>query len=167
MKTQLQTRLPPSTLRSFIKDDSGQSTGNLLGFAMTWFCVFFVFLMNVQLGQLFHRRDVVDHAASLAADSAKKAYCEKGESTGAAEQAAKKAMTPILDTVEGQGCNLSVRPKGSGGDDGSKELDVILECTFDCKIPVAAQFMCKGGKTKFDSKLKTVSQGCDGKGMGS
>jgi len=154
-----------SVAKRFLADDSGQTTSTVLGFALTWFCVFFVFLMNVQLGQLFHRRDVVDHAAALAADAAKKTYCAKNESTGASEQAGQKAIRGIMDTVDADGCNLSVKAGGGGGaDEGSKELEVKLSCTFQCKIPVSAQIMCKGGKTKFESKLKTVSQGCDGKG---
>ncbi len=61
-------------IRELLRDTRGEATTNTLGFALTWFVTFFVFLMNVQLGQLFHRRDVVDHAAAVAADTAKKTY---------------------------------------------------------------------------------------------
>ena len=152
---------------NLLKDTRGEATTNTMAFALTWFVTFFVFLMNVQLGQLFHRRDVVDHAAAVAADTAKKTYCMKEENKGATEQAAKKAIKDFLDTAGGsEACQLSINASGGGGggDPGAKPLDVKLECNFDCKIPIAAQVMCKGGKSKLDAKLKTVAMGCDGKG---
>jgi hypothetical protein len=33
-------------------------------------------------------------------------------------------------------------------------------------VPIAAQVMCTGGKSKLDAKLQTVAMGCDGKGGG-
>jgi hypothetical protein len=156
-------------LRGLLRDDRGMSTTGTLGFSLTWFVIFFVFMMNVQLGQLFHRRDVVDHAAALAADSAQKSYCAKSENRSAAEQEALKATMPILQTASNQpqqDCKVSIRPGGEGGssDPGAKPLEVSLECSFDCKIPIAAQVMCKQGKASFASKLKTVALGCDGQG---
>lgn len=154
-------------LKRFAADTRGETVTNHLGFAMTWFCIFFTFLMNVQLGQLFHRRDVVDHAAAVAADTAKKTYCMKEENKSATEQEAKKAVKNFLDTAGGnEACQLSISSKGSGSDPGAKPLEVKLECNFDCKIPIASQFMCKGGKSKLDAKLQTVAMGCDGKGGG-
>lgn len=152
-------------MKRFIEDTRGEATTNTLGFALTWFVTFFVFLMNVQLGQLFHRRDVVDHAGAIAADTAKKTYCMKEENDSATEQEANKAMKNVLETAGGnEACKLSISSSGSGSDPGAKPLDVKLECTFDCKVPIASQVMCKGGKSKLDAKLKTVAMGCDGKG---
>ena len=157
-------RAPRDGLRLF-RDTRGEVTTNTLGFALTWFVAFFVFLMNVQLGQLFHRRDVVDHAAAIAADVAKKTYCMKEEDKSATEQEAKKAIRSVLDSAGGnEACKLSVDAKGGGGDPGAKALEVKLECSFDCKVPIAAQFMCKGGTSKLDAKLETVALGCDGRG---
>jgi hypothetical protein len=153
--------------RAFLRDTRGEAITNHLGFALTWFCIFFTFLMNVQLGQLFHRRDVVDHAAAVAADTAKKTYCMKEENKSATEQEAKRSVDKVLDTAGGnEACKLSIDSKGSGSDPGSKPLEVKLECTFDCKVPIAAQVMCSGGKSKLDAKLQTVAMGCDGKGGG-
>ncbi len=73
----------------------------------------------------------------------------------------------MLDTAGGnQACKLSIKPggEGGGGDEGAKGLDVNLECSFDCKVPIAAQVMCKNGKSELDAKLQTVAMGCDGKG---
>ena len=152
-------------MRRFFRDERGEVTTNTLGFALTWFVTFFVFLMNVQLGQLFHRRDVVDHAAAIAADTAKKTYCMKEENKGATEQEAKRAINNVLDTAGGnESCQLSISSQGAGSDPGSKPLEGKLECNFDCKVPIAAQVMCKGGRSKLDAKLKTVAMGCDGKG---
>jgi hypothetical protein len=153
--------------RAFLRDTRGEAVTNHLGFALTWFCIFFTFLMNVQLGQLFHRRDVVDHAAAVAADTAKKTYCMKEENKSATEQEAKKSVDKVLDTAGGnEACKLTIDSKGGGSDPGAKPLEVKLECTFDCKVPIAAQVMCHGGKSKLDAKLQTVAMGCDGKGGG-
>lgn len=141
------------------------SSVGTLASSLTFFVTFFVFMMNVQLGQLFHRRDAVDHAAAIAADTAKKTYCAKEEDKGATEQAAKEAFEPVLETAAGQNeCSVQIRPQGEGSDPGAKELEVALECRFPCQIPVAAQVMCKSGNVTFASKLKTVALGCDGKG---
>lgn len=151
----------------FIADTRGEAVTNHLGFALTWFCIFFTFLMNVQLGQLFHRRDVVDHAAAVAADTAKKTYCMKEENKSATEAEAKRSINKVLDTAGGnEACKLSIDSKGSGSDPGAKPLEVRLECSFDCNVPIAAQVMCSGGKSKLDAKLQTVAMGCDGKGGG-
>jgi hypothetical protein len=148
-----------------LHDTRGEVTTNTLGFALTWFVAFFVFLMNVQLGQLFHRRDVVDHAAAIAADVAKKTYCMKEENKSATEQEAQKAIKNVLDSAGGnEACKLSVNASGGSSDPGAKGLEVKLECNFDCKVPLAAQFMCKGGTSKLDAKIDTVALGCDGKG---
>lgn len=151
---------------TFLRDTRGEVTTNTLGFALTWFIAFSVFLMNVQLGQIFHRRDVVDHAAAIAADTAKKTYCMNEENKGATEAQAKKSVQAVLDSAGGnEACTLSVSASGGGGSDpGSKPLEVKLQCSFPCKVPIAAQVMCKGGQTKLEAKLHTVAMGCDGKG---
>jgi hypothetical protein len=149
--------------RSFVLDERGHVATSTLGFTITWFTICGVFMMNVQLGQLCHRRDAVDHSAAIAADVAEKTYCAKQESVSAAESEAKKAVDPVLDTA-GDECKVSVRPTGSSEDPGAQELEVALDCTFPCNIPFAAQIMCKDGRVKFSAKLKTVAMGCDGKG---
>ena len=151
-------------MKRFLRDRRGEATTTTLGFALTWFVASFVFLMNVQLGQLFHRRDVVDHATAVAADVAKKTYCMKEEDKWATEQEAKRAVRNVLDSAGGNAaCNLSVEPRG-GSDPGAANLEVRLECSFDCKVPIAAQVMCKAGTSKLDAKVRTVALGCDGKG---
>lgn len=155
-----------SGARGLLDETSGQATTNLLGFSMTWFVVFGVFLMNVQLGQLFLRRDVVDHAAALAADSATKTFCAHGPDRAFAESEAMRVVDPVLSTAattDGRRCALHV-DSTDGVDPGAAELDIVLECSFDCKIPVAAQVMCKAGRTSFASRLKAVALGCDRKG---
>jgi hypothetical protein len=150
---------------NLFRDTRGEATTNTLGFALTWFVTFFVFLMNVQLGQLFFRRDIVDHAAAVAADTAKKTYCMNEENASATEGDAKKAVQAVLDSGGGtQACQIQIQSKGEGGDPGAKNLEVSVKCSFDCKIPIAAQVMCKNGKSELDAKLQTVAMGCDGKG---
>jgi hypothetical protein len=152
------------------RDDRGQMAPELLGFLFIFFIVAFIFLMNVQLAQLFHCRDVVDHAGALAADSAKKTYCAKQGSSEAAVQEAKKSMRVVMDTAGGsEKCDVSVSAKGQSSDPGAKELDVKIDCKFDCRIPVAAQILChdKHGSISMKAQLKTAALGCDGKGTGS
>jgi hypothetical protein len=152
-------------MMNLLRDTRGEATTNTLGFALTWFVTFFVFLMNVQLGQLFYRRDVVDHAAAVAADTAKKTYCMKEENKSATEQEAKRAVNAVLESGGGNdACKIAIDAKGSGSDPGSKNLEVSLKCSFPCKVPIAAQVMCKDGKSELDAKLQTVAMGCDGKG---
>jgi hypothetical protein len=150
-------------VRRLLADTRGEATSNTLGFALTWFVVFFVFLMNVQLGQLFHRRDVVDHAAAIAADTAKKTYCMKEENELATKVEVKRAIQSVLDTAGGD-CDLAMKPGPGGVDEGAKGLELSLKCSFDCRVPIASRFMCKGGKSELDAKLKTVAMGCDGRG---
>jgi hypothetical protein len=141
-------------------------TTNLLAFSITWFLIFSTFLMNVQLGQLFNRRDVVDHAAAIAADIANKTYCAMNESSSAAEQEAKQGIEPLIMTATSasRSCEVTVRPSGGGGgDEGATPLDVEVKCTFACNVPIGAQVMCKGGKVDFEAKTKVVALGCDGR----
>lgn len=159
--------MKPSTLRLLLRDTRGDATTGTFGFAITWFTTFFVFLMNVQLGQLAYRRDAVDHSAAVAADTAKKTYCMTEENKGATEAAAEKSIRNVMQTVGGDNaCKLTVTPRGNETDPGAKRLAVKISCSFPCKIPVAAQFMCSDGQSKFESELETVSMGCDGKGGG-
>lgn len=152
-----------SLVRRLLRDERGNTTTNMLTHTLTWFTTMFVFLMNVQMGQLFYRRDVVDHAASVASDVATKTYCQKGENGSAAESEAKKSIQALEETAGMSSCKLQVQ--GKGGGEGAAPIETTLTCDFECKIPIASQFMCRnGGKAKFESKLKTTALGCDGKG---
>jgi hypothetical protein len=150
-------------MRRLLADSRGGVSENLLGFSLTWFVIFFVFLMNVELGQLFYRRDVVDHVTSIATDTANKSYCKNDENITATEADALRAIDAVLDTAGGR-CLVSVKPAGGAADPGAKPLDVGVKCAFPCKVPIAAQFMCKNGQTTMASKQRTVALGCDGKG---
>lgn len=154
-------------MRRLLVDTRGEATTGMLGFTLTWFVVFSVFLMNVQLGQLFHRRDIVDHAAAVAADSAMKTYCRRaGGDRAGAEREALRAIEPLIETAARgpRSCVLSVEQNPTSADPGAASLDVSLSCAFDCRIPLAAQVMCKQGRVSFASTAKTVALGCDGKG---
>ena len=151
-------------LAPLLRDERGD-TASVLGFSLTWFVTFSVFMMNVQLGQLFHRRDAVDHAAAIAADTAKKTYCQKQENLAATESEAKRLIEPTLETAgSAEDCKVTVAGDGESQDPGAKSLSVSLQCSFECKIPIASSVMCKNGRVQFDSKLKTTALGCDGKG---
>ncbi len=157
-----------SWIRKFARDDRGDAQSNTLGFTLTYFVTGSVFLCNVQLGQLCYRRDVVDHAAALAADTALKTYCAKQESSSAAESAAEKAIDPVMTTINGQNkCTVQVQPTGGGSSDqGSQDLEVSIDCEIPCDVPLGAQVMCHDGKVTFNAKKKTAAMGCDGQGSG-
>ncbi len=154
-------------VRKLLADTRGEAISNTLGFAVTSFVVFFVFFMNVQLGQIFFRRDAVDHAGAVAADTAKKTFCAKEENRAATERAAVLAVKDLLETAGGaDACTVAVTPRGTLEDPGSRRLEVTVQCAFPCKIPVAAQVMCRGGIARIQTKIDTVSMGCDGRGDG-
>jgi len=153
------------------------------GFSMStsWYALFGVFLMNVQLGQNYHQRDMVDHAAAVAADTTTKTLCAdkkdfggvpQGQFTGAREKAVQDATSPILDLVapknackvsakSGAAAGASGASGASGADDGKKQMDVSVKCEIPCSVPFAAQLMCKGGKVSFEAKQKATATGCD------
>jgi hypothetical protein len=149
------------------------------GFSMStsWYALFSVFLMNVQLGQNYHQRDMVDHAAAVAADTVTKTLCAdtkdyggvpQGQYSGAREKAVKDATSPILDLVAPKNaCKVSAKSGGAAGGsaDGKKQMDVSVNCEIPCNVPFAAQIMCKGGPGKshvnFEAKQKATATGCD------
>ena len=138
------------------------TTTSMLTTSLTWFATMFVFLMNVQLGQLFYRRDMVDHAVAVASDVATKTYCQKNESARLTEAEAQSAIAALEDNAGLSGCQLRVR--GNATSEGEVPLETSLSCELACKIPIASQVMCRGGKVKFEAKLKTTALGCDGQG---
>lgn len=157
------------------------------GFSMStsWYALFSVFLMNVQLGQNYHQRDMVDHAAAVAADTVTKTLCAdakdfggvpQGQYSGAREKAVKEATSPILDLVApGDACKVSAKSAGGagvgGGHDGNKQMDVSVNCEIPCSVPFAAQIMCEGGPgkshVKFEAKQRATATGCDSGSSGS
>jgi hypothetical protein len=146
----------------FLRDESGNAITELLAFSPTWFIIFGVFLMNIQLARNCVQRDVVDHAAAIAADIASKTYCQK---QGATPQGAMTAaITPLAQMASSanNACTVKATPSGEGGSNpGSVQLDVEVSCKFPCTIPIASQFMCTGGNVSFTAKQTTVAMGCD------
>jgi hypothetical protein len=141
----------------------GQVGEGVLGTTLTFSICFGVFLLNVEIGQLSHDRDAVDHSAAIATNVAKQTYCAKEENSAAVVEDARRAIKPVIETA-GKMCEVDIASKGESGDPGSRALSVSLDCTFDCAVPFASQILCKGGKMNFKAKLTTVSMGCDGKG---
>lgn len=161
------------------RDERGGLLENVSSLSLSWFAMFSVFLMNVQLGQSYHQRDLVDHAASVAADAAAKTLCAdpkdfdgvaRGDYRGARARAVESAARPILDlAATSDACHVTARPKAaaeaaSGG--GTKEIEVQVDCEIPCRIPLAAQAMCSGSPAHvtFQAKQKAVAMGCDGGG---
>lgn len=162
-----------------VHDDRGGLLENVSSLSLSWFAMFSVFLMNVQLGQSYHQRDLVDHAASVAADTAAKTLCAdpkdfdgvaRGDYRGARAKAVESAVRPILGLAAmSDACRVTAHPKAateaaSGG--GAKEIEVQVDCEIPCRIPVAAQAMCSGSPARvtFQAKQKAVAMGCDGGG---
>ena len=150
-------------MRRFLRDESGNAITELLAFSPTWFIVFGVFLMNVQLGKNCVARDMVDHATAIASDIASKTYCQKqGPSP---QQAMTTAIKPLMELASSADnpCTVQATPSSGGGSDpGSVPLDVKLTCQFPCTVPLASKFMCHDGMVGFTGTQSTVAMGCDG-----
>ncbi|WP_394836794.1 hypothetical protein LVJ94_07785 [Pendulispora rubella] len=157
----------------FLSDTNGSGVSNMFAFAPTWFIVSGVFLMNVQLSRNYMQRDMVDHAAAIAADTAMKTICadgrdfggaSQGEFTGGRASAIRASVDPVLGLAsnDAQTCQVTARPK-HGGTPGSRQVEVEVRCEFPCDLPFAAQMMCSGSPrhVTFVAKQTTVAMGCD------
>jgi len=157
----------------FLSDTQGSGISNMFSFAPTWFIVSGVFLMNVQLSRNYVQRDMVDHAAAIAADTASKTICAdardfggapQGEFTGGRAAAIRASVEPVLGLVSNsnQTCQVTATPK-PGSTPGARETEVEVRCEFPCELPLAAQMMCTGSPrhVTFVAKQKTVAMGCD------
>ncbi len=165
--------------RWLLRDERGGMLENISSMSMSWYALFSVFLMNVQLGQGYHQRDMVDHAASVAADTVTKTLCADaedyggtppGEYKGDREKAVNKAVEPLLGLVAPKdACKVKATAAGGGSGggasagDGKKEMDVTVSCEIPCSIPLAAQVMCSGSPPhiSFEAKQKATATGCD------
>ncbi|WP_394822990.1 hypothetical protein [Pendulispora albinea] len=160
-------------MRRFLSDTRGSGVSNMFSAAPTWFVVFGVFLMNVQLSRNYVQRDMVDHATAIAADTASKVMCAdardfggapQGSFTGGRADAIRSSVDPVLGLVSkgSQVCNVEATPKGSSTP-GAREIDVKIRCEFPCELPFAAQLMCSGSPkhVTFEGKQTTVAMGCD------
>lgn len=160
-------------LARLLRDERGGGLENVMSTSVSWFLMFGVFLMNVQLGQSAHQRDMVDHAASVAADTVTKSLCADakdyggapiGTYVGARERAVNASVKPMLDLVApADACQVRVKPAGANTDPGKREMDVDVRCEIPCKVPFAAQVMCEGSPrhVTFQSKQRAVAMGCD------
>jgi hypothetical protein len=161
-------------IERLLKDTRGSAQSNMLSFAPTWFVVFGVFLMNVQLSRNYMQRDMVDHAAAVAADTAMKVMCADtqdygapmGEFAGGRAAAIKRSVdsTLKLASKHEDACKVTATPKGQT-ESGGREIEVEVNCEFPCEVPFAAQLMCSGGATSkhvtLVKKQTTVAMGCD------
>lgn len=153
-----------------------RSFENIASTAVSWTTLFSVFMMNVQLGQNYHQRDQVDHAAAVAGDTLTKTLCADakdyggvapGEYAGARKQAVERAVKPLLGLVAPEGaCKVNAKSasggaSAAGADPGRKDMDLSVSCEIPCRIPVAAQVMCRNGQVSFEAKQKATATGCD------
>ena len=156
-------------MKRLLRDETGNAITELLSFSPTWFVVFGVFLMNVQLGRNYVQRDMVDHSAALAADVASKTVCDNmngspsGSLSGPAMAAVNRTIQPLIQMASGANnpCTVNAKPSGGGGVPGAVQLDVEVSCHFPCTVPFASKFMCQDGFVNFTAKQTTVAMGCD------
>jgi hypothetical protein len=157
-------------MKRLLRDESANAITELLSFSPTWFVVFGVFLMNVQLGHNYEQRDMVDHATSLAADVASKTVCDNmngspsGSLSGSSLQQVNTAIQPLIQMVSStpNPCTVQGTPNGGGGGtSGAVQLEVQVQCHFQCTVPFASKLMCSGGMVNFTGKQTTVAMGCD------
>ncbi|MBS2015305.1 MAG: hypothetical protein JST00_20630 [Deltaproteobacteria bacterium] len=152
------------------------AAANVLTTTVSWSVLFGVFLMNLELGRAAHQRDMVDHAAAVAADTVTKTLCAsakdyagmpEGAYGGAREAAVWKAVGPRLDLVAPPGaCRIRATPAGPSLDPGVREMSVEVSCEIPCRIPFAAEIMCHGSPRSltFKASQRAVAMGCDAGG---
>lgn len=148
-----------------------RSFENIASTAVSWTCLFSVFMMNVQLAQNYHQRDMVDHATAVAADTVTKTLCADakdygnvppGEYAGARTAAVENAAKPLLELVAPpDACRVNVKASSASADPGRKDMDVSVACEIPCRIPIASAAMCRDGKVSFTAKQSAVVTGCD------
>ncbi len=163
-------------MRRLLGDERGFAGMNVLSFGVMWSGVCGIFLMNVQFGRHFIRRDFVDHATAVAADAASKIVCAdpaayggapRGQLGGARQAAVFQVIAPLLSQVTSSpdACALTLEdaPGVSPTSPGALPIDVALSCTFPCEIPFAANAMCTGTPPQvvFTAHQTTVAAGCD------
>jgi len=162
-----------SLWQRFFRETRAEIVPTLLGFFITWLFVTCWFFMNLQFARLAYRRDVVDHMAFVAGDVARKTYCAGGQSLQAARDAASGAIEALRSTSVGAGdsCKLHVQTSddtagaelvNAAANPAAASLDVMVECTFVCSVPVAAQVLCKRGRTMIEARRNVTALGCDG-----
>ena len=162
-------------LRRLRADTRGELVSTTLSLVVSMFVVSGIFLLNTQLNKAYIQRDMVDHAASLAASAANKILCANsdavggdslGSTTGSRAQTVKNAVQPVLSLVaEPDQCKIEylqgdapvtkVQP--------DQQLDVQVTCTIPCSVPFAAARMCEGTPASLTYKAKQSIQptGCD------
>ena len=101
-------------IAQLIADEQGsvyRSPSYVLVSSLSFFFIFGVFLMNVQLAQIFTARDSVDHATARAVDITRKSYCVNGENAEATISKANAALRPVL--AMSVGCLLYTSLEGA------------------------------------------------------
>jgi hypothetical protein len=164
-------------MKRLFADRSGETKTSLLSTSLLWFLLFGVFLFNTQLNRNYVQRDFVDHATSIAADTAAKTLCADpadfggspvGDATGPRLQAIRSSVDKVLSLVsdDAGACKLTLltadkRPLTRAQPD--TDIAVELKCEFPCTLPFAAQIMCSGSprRVRLEATQITRPMGCD------
>jgi hypothetical protein len=159
-----------------LRDDTrGDLIATTMSLAMSMFVVSGIFLLNTQLNKAYIQRDMVDHAAALAADAANKVLCANssatggdalGSTTGSRADTVRNAVQPLLNLVAAQDqCKIEYLQGDSPVSQvqPDQQLDVQVTCTIPCSVPFAAARMCNGSPPSLTYKAKQSIQpvGCD------
>ncbi len=157
------------------RDDRGELISTTMSLTVSMFVVSGIFLLNTQLNKAYIQRDMVDHAAALAADAANKILCANssavggdslGSTTGSRADAVKAAVQPVLNLVAEQDqCKIEYLQGDSPVTkvEPDQQLDVQVTCTIPCSVPFAAAHMCQGSPPSLTYQAKQSIQpvGCD------
>ena len=153
----------------------GVAPVELLAYIPLWSVMFGAFLYNAQVNRLSVGRDVLDHAAAVAADTATKVLCDSapelagtplGRPDGARAAAVEERVLPLLDLVTDarRKCRIAYRD-GDGGPvrrvQDASDPAVHIECEVPCPIPFAAQALCRGQSLALASSHPVRPAGCD------
>lgn len=163
-------------LRRLLRDEGGSALTNLFSMATAMpVAVGFSFL-TMQIFQSSHHRDMIDHAASIAADSVTKSLCSNSKDFGGVPRGVyaggrqlyveQQVRSRLAQYVANDKCRVSVKPSkasATSADFGSLPMDVEVSCDAPCNFPFAAQLLCTGSPRhlKLTATRTAVPMGCD------
>lgn len=163
-------------VRDLARDEHGSAVTNVLSMATAMpVAVGFSFL-TMQLFQSSYHRDMVDHAASVAADAMTKSLCSntdkfggtpRGAYTGARQAYVEERVRSQMAQVGSKDkWRITAKPGTSAAttpDLGSMPMDVEVAFDAPCSFPFAAQILCEGSPRHLSLKASqsAVAMGCD------
>lgn len=133
-------------------------------------------LVTMQLFQSSHHRDMIDHMASVAADSLTKSLCSNSKDFGGVPRGVfagprqtyveNQVRSRLSLAVPNEKCQVATKPaagQATTPDPGSISMLVEISCDAPCSVPFGAQVMCNGSPRHLTltASQTAVAMGCD------